>query len=228
MNMKKHYQQSDGFTLVEIAIVLVIIGLLLAAFLTPLTAQFEQKRVNEAREDLAEIKQSLLGFASVNLSLPCPDTTGDGIADPCTGALNNTVSSGGNVPWVTLGIKPTDPWDRRYQYRVNNAFTVAPITLNTTANALQSRICTSNACAALEANGVPAVIYSSGANGAIQPPVGVDELQNTAVAGANFDGTFVNHAFATAGSPNGQFDDVMDWISTNVLMGQLVAAGQLP
>jgi prepilin-type N-terminal cleavage/methylation domain-containing protein len=226
--MMKLYKHTQGFTLVELAVVMVIVGLLLTAFLTPLTTQFEQKRVSDARQDLAEIKQALLGFASVNMSLPCPDTTGDGIADACVGALNNTVSSGGNLPWVTLGVKPTDPWDRRYQYRVNNAFTIAPITLITAANASQSRICSTSACAALEANSVPAVIYSSGANGAIQPPVGADELQNTAVAGATFDGTFVNHAFATAGAPNGQFDDVIDWISTNVLMGQLVAAGQLP
>jgi prepilin-type N-terminal cleavage/methylation domain-containing protein len=224
----KNHHKAQGFTLVEIAIVLIIVGLLLAAFLTPLTAQFEQKRVGEARADLSEIKQALLGFASANLSLPCPDRTGDGIADACLGALNNLTSTGGNVPWVTLGIKPTDPWDRRYQYRVNNLFTAAPITLTTVATALQLRICTSNACAAFDANSIPAVIYSSGANGAVQPPVGADELQNTVVAGATFDGTFVNHEFSTAAAPNGQFDDVMDWISANVLFGQLVAAGQLP
>lgn len=221
----KFYRISKGFTLVEMAIVLMIVGLLMAAFLTPLSAQLQQNRINEARNDISEIKEALLGFVSVNLSLPCPDIDGDGLADnPClVGA-----STGGNVPWVTLGTKPTDPWNRRYQYRVNNGFSVAPLTLLTAAAPNELRVCTNFTCGASDANSVPAVIYSSGANGAVQPPVGADELENTTVAGATFDGRFVNHEFAQATAANGEFDDVVDWISTNVLLGRMVAAGQLP
>ena len=224
MRVFKFCSHLKGFTLVEMAIVLMIVGLLMAAFLTPLSAQLQQNRINEARNDLSEIKEALQGFISVNLSLPCPDVDGDGLANaPClVGA-----STGGNVPWVTLGTKPTDPWDRRYQYRVNNDFTV-PITLATTGATNQLRVCTDFACGASDANRVPAVIYSSGANGAVQPPVGADELENTLVAGATFDGKFVNHEFAQVAAVNGEFDDVVDWLSTNVLIGRLVAAGQLP
>lgn len=229
MRVFKIYRSPKGFTLVEMAIVLIIVGLLMATFLTPLAAQLQQNRINEARNDLSEIKEALQGFVSVNLSLPCPDTVGgDGVADPCIGPINNTTSTGGNVPWVTLGTKPTDPWDRRYQYRVNNAFTLAPLTLTTAATAGELRVCTDFTCGASEANSVPAVIYSSGANGAVQPPAGADELENTTVAGATFDGRFVNHEFAQATAANGEFDDVMEWISTNVLLGRLVAAGQIP
>jgi hypothetical protein len=128
---------------------------------------------------------------------------------------------------VTLGIKRNDPWDRRYQYRVNNAFTI-PFTLATSATPGQLQVCADFTCGASEANSVPAVIYSSGANGAIQPPAGADELENTVVAGATFNGVFVNHVFAPVGAVNGEFDDVVDWISANVLLGRLVAAGQLP
>lgn len=220
----KYFKIYKGFTLVEMAIVLVIVGLLMAAFLTPLDAQMQQNRVNEARDDISEIKEALQGFASVNLSLPCPDVTGDGMADaPCiVGA-----STGGNVPWVTLGTRPTDPWNRRYQYRVHNDFT-APLTLAISAADGNLQVCTNFTCVASEANRVPAVIYSSGANGAVQPPVGADELENTVVAGATFNGVFVNHEFAQAAAANGEFDDVVDWISTNVLLGRMVAAGQLP
>lgn len=216
-----------GFTLVEMAIVLVIVGLLMTAFLTPLAAQLQQNRVNEARNDLAEIKEALQGFVLLSLSLPCPDTTGDGVADACILPINNVTSTGGNVPWVTLGTKPTDPWNRSYQYRVNNAFTI-PFTLATTATVGNLQVCTSFTCAALDANSVPAVIYSSGANGAVQPPIGADELENTVLAGAKFNGIFVSHEFAQATVVNGEFDDVVDWISTNVLFGRMVAAGQLP
>ena len=54
--MMRNYTKINGFTLVEMAIVLVIIGLLISAFLTPLTVQLEQNRNAEARRDLAEIK----------------------------------------------------------------------------------------------------------------------------------------------------------------------------
>lgn len=221
------YRCLKGFTLVEMAIVLMIAGLLMAAFLTPLQAQMQQNRINEARNDITEIKEALLGFVSVNLSLPCPDTTGDGIADACILPIDNVTSTGGNVPWVTLGTKPTDPWNRRYQYRVNNAFTI-PLTLATNATANNLRVCTSFNCVASDANSVPAVVYSSGANGGVQPPLGADELENTVVAGATFNSIFVNHEFAQAAAVNGEFDDVVDWISANVLLGRMVAAGQLP
>ena len=223
--------KNKGFTLVEMAIVLVIIGLLATAFLTPLSAQLEQSRNTEARRDLAEIREALLGYAVINSRLPCPDTTGDGVDDGCTNT-NTANSTGGNLPWVTLGLKSTDPWNSSYQYRVNNAYSGA-FTLSTPTNVLAAntgvlRVCTNNTCALLAANNVPTVIYSSGNNGAIQPPVGLDEVENTTVAGAKFDRTFVDHEFAPVGAANGQFDDIVDWISPNILLSRMIAAGRLP
>ncbi len=216
-----------GFTLVEMAIVLVIVGLLVAAFLTPLTSQLEQTRLIEARRDLQEIKGGLLGFAVINLRLPCPDTSGDGVEDACSDT-SNVNSTGGNLPWVTLGVKSADPWGRPYQYRVNNAFgtTFSLSTAGTGAGIL--RVCLDYSCTALEANNVPAVIYSSGNNGGTQPPLGNDELENTAVAGATFDRTFVNHEYAPPAAANGEFDDMVIWISPNVLFNQMISAGRLP
>lgn len=225
--MNKMISTHRGFTLVEMAIVLVMVGLLVAAFLSPLTTQFEQTKNIEARRDIQEIKEALIGFALSNLRLPCPDTTGDGIEDVCTDTLSSN-STGGNLAWLTLGLKSTDPWGRPYQYRVNNAFSTN-FNLNTTGTGAGIlRICSDNGCTVLEANNVPAVIYSSGRNGHTQPPVGNDEIENTAVAGAQFDRTFVNHEYFPPTAPNGEFDDIMGWLSSSVLMGQMVMAGQLP
>src|SRR6187551_2400671 len=117
MNIK----HKSGFTLVEMAIVLVIIGLVISAFLTPITAQLEQSRNAEARKDLSEIKEALLGFAVINGRLPCPDTDGNGTDDGCANT-NTTSTTAGNVPWTLLDTKQLDPWGRRYRYQVNNAF----------------------------------------------------------------------------------------------------------
>jgi prepilin-type N-terminal cleavage/methylation domain-containing protein len=208
----------SGFTLVEMAIVLVIVGLLISAFLTPLAAQLEQSRNAEARRDLAEIREALLGFAVINGQLPCPDADGNGTDDGCI----NTNTKGGDVPWALLGTKQLDPWGRRYQYRINNAFSGAFIltTTGTVIGAGVIRVCTTNACVGTEANNVPLVIFSTGQNGAILPPASLDEQENT-----DGDVDFVSRDFTNAG---GGFDDIVVWVSTNVLMNRMVSVGRLP
>ncbi len=215
--------QNKGFTLVELAIVLVIVGLLVSAFLTPLSAQLDQSRNATARRDLQEIKEALLGFVVVNSRLPCPDTDGNGTEEPCANT-NATSSTGGNLPWADLGLKSLDPWGRTYQYRVNNAFTPAvPPYFNLTTSGLGAgviQVCTDNICAIREASNVPVLIFSLGKNGSIIPPVSVDEQEN-----ADGDGTFVNHDFSDGANT---FDDLVVWISGNVIMNRMVTVGKLP
>lgn len=212
-------KHKSGFTLVEMAIVLVIVGLVISAFLTPLTAQLEQARNAEVRRDLSEIKEALLGFAVINGRLPCPDTDGNGIDDGCANT-NATSTSGGNVPWATLDTKQLDPWGRRYQYQVNNAFSTAFIITTTGSGAGLIRVCTTNACVLTEANNVPLVIFSTGQNGAVLPPASLDEQENV-----DGDKDFVSHDFTNTA---GGFDDLVVWLSTNVLMNRMVSAGRLP
>jgi type II secretion system protein G len=212
--MKKHI---SGFTLLEMSVVLIIIGFIVGALMAPLTAQVEKSRLSEANKDLAEIKEALLGYIVVNGFLPCPDTTGDGVADSCANT-NSTVSTGGNLPWSTLGLKSNDPWGRPYQYRINNAFS-AIFNLNTAGSGSGViKICTDTTCVNTESANVPLIVFSFGKNGGIQPPVSLDEQEN-----ANGDGVFVKHDFVQNG-----FDDVLMWISSNVLMNRMVAAGRLP
>lgn len=214
-------KQVRGFTLVEVAIVLVIVGLLLSAFLAPLSAQRDLKDYSQVRTDLAQIQEALYGFAVANGRLPCPDTTGDGIADTCVGVTGAT-STPGNLPWVTLGVQANDPWNRPYQYRVNDAFGTT-FTLSTTGSGAGIlKVYTDNTLGTTVANNIPAVIYSSGKNGAVQPPISADELENITTAGTKLDVNFVSHDF----SPT--FDDVVVWVSSNILFNRMVAAGKLP
>jgi len=217
MNIK----YKSGFTLIEMAIVLVIVGLIVSALLAPLSAQRDIKDYSVVRTDLEQIKEALYGYAVVNGSLPCPDTNGDGVSEACS-SIFSTASTGGNVPWVTLGVQGNDPWNRPYQYRVNNAFSTT-FTLSTAGSGAGIlRVYTDNSLALTLANNVPAVIYSSGKNGAVQPPVSADELENRTTAGAKFDANFVSREF----SPT--FDDVVVWISPNILFNRMVTAGKLP
>lgn len=134
--MKKFKQH--GFTLIEIAIVFVIIAVLLSYTFMPLRAQLESKNIKDARSKLVEIEEALYGFAIANNRLPCPTRPGlNGVSNPPDPTIAATPHCNGNaaiagyigfVPSNTLGIKGevncdgllTDPWGRPYRYSVVN------------------------------------------------------------------------------------------------------------
>src|SRR5713226_3898267 len=61
-----------GFTLVELAVVLAIVGLLLGSLMYTLSAQTEQRNFEETRRRLEQARELVLSFAIVNGRLPCP------------------------------------------------------------------------------------------------------------------------------------------------------------
>jgi prepilin-type N-terminal cleavage/methylation domain-containing protein len=217
--MMQLFKNMSGFTLVEMAVVLTITGLLLGALFVPLRIQMEQRDYNQAQKEISEIKEAVVGFALINNYLPCPDTDGDGISNVCP-STNNSATEG-NIPWVTLGVRNIDPWGQRYRYRVNDAFTTTFALSTVPAGAGVIRVCAEAACTNLLGNNLPALIYSYGKNGATQPPVSADELEN-----ADGDGDFVSHTYSEV--EGSEFDDLVYWVSGSVLMGRMVAAGKLP
>lgn len=77
-----------GFTLVEVAIVMVIVGLLLGGLVSGFGTLQQQQKVSETNTRLADVREALLGFASANGRLPCPATsTSNGSEVFCTNAL---------------------------------------------------------------------------------------------------------------------------------------------
>jgi len=170
-----------GFTLIEMAVVIFIMALILGSILVPLSTQVEQRQLADARRQLDEIKEALIGYASAQIvpHLPCPDKTSaagagtpnDGIEDVDAGAC---VANEGNVPWVTLGLPAVDPWGNRYRYRVSPEFAQrAPAATLSLSTRGALRICSASTCAAGEAitqvppslNAAVAVILSHGPNG---------------------------------------------------------------
>lgn len=76
-------------------------------------------------------------------------------------------------------------------------------------------------------SGVPVVIYSTGKNGAYGG-TGVDETANPNPNSLNNDRLFINHTPTPSTAANGEFDDLVVWISPNILINRMVSAEKLP
>lgn len=210
---------SRGFSLVEMAVVLVIFGLLLGSLLLPLSAQIDQRNYVETENELDSYQESLLGYAASHSAtdghpyLPCPDTDNDGFENR-TGSACTSIS--GNVPWATLGLKQQDSWNNTYQYRVAAAFSDngTGFSLSSTGNI---NVLDASAGATV-ASGVPAIVLSKGKSGA---GTGADELENS-----DNDNTFVSHT--PTSTPGNEFDDLSVWIPTTILFNRMITAGKLP
>jgi len=244
-------RREHGFSLIEMAFVLIIVTLLLGGLLVPFATQVEQKRIAETQKAMEEIKEALMGFAVANGRLPCPDTTNDGLEEACASTPGIT-STEGNLPWATLGVANSDAWGNRFRYRVTTTFTrnAPPLFALTTQGTLTvcgaaPSIGAPNACPANQslASNVPAVVLSSGKNGfggvsantgvANPAPVSTDEQENTPAGVNNY--FFVSRIPTAAsapcdgpGQPRCEFDDLVIWLSPNVLFNRMVAAGKLP
>lgn len=69
-------RQSSGFTLIEVVIVLLIGGILLASFGSGLLIYFNNTKVSASKEKLERINETLVEYLAINQKLPCPaDTT---------------------------------------------------------------------------------------------------------------------------------------------------------
>jgi prepilin-type N-terminal cleavage/methylation domain-containing protein len=244
-------QHQKGFTLVELAIVLIIFALLVGGMLMSLSTQQDISNTKESEKRVTEIRDALLGYAATYGRLPCPAIAGaTGIESPVGGGNCTTVNYDGFLPAITLGIANTnaqgyalDSWGNPIRYAVThsnaNAFTTTgslktiwafdPSTI-----APDLRVCNTSAgiagvgvnaaCAAGSdlTNVAVAVILSAGKNGGVAP-IGADELANS---GANR--TFISHTQSPTGAAQGEFDDVITWISPNILFNRMISAGRLP
>lgn len=94
-----------GFTLIELAIVLVIITILIGGLVMPLTAQIQARRIAETKKTLEEAREAIIGYAmnhTVAGTCRCvylADTTLDPDASTCpvslcpaTGAASTTLT----------------------------------------------------------------------------------------------------------------------------------------
>jgi len=222
---------NNGFSLVEIAVALVIIGLLLGGLIMPFTVQMEQQRIERTDETLEEIKEALLGFAIIHQRLPCADINNNGIENfPCDTIATNLE---GSLPWADLGVGRYDGWGNPFRYRVDKEYTNGiPNSLKTDVDnkltvkdkqighSLTSREKYENLLPPptfIYHSRIVAIIFSYGKNG-------VAESGNE-ITMAN-DATYYYGAFIENLADN--FDDQTTWLSKYTLMNRLISTKQWP
>jgi prepilin-type N-terminal cleavage/methylation domain-containing protein len=109
-----------GFSLVEIAIALVVISLLAGSLMKAFQLQLAFGRSTLAREQLREAREALLNYAVVNQRLPCPASDTSGIAQTsCNSAPK------GWLPWQDLGLPARDAWGQTLRYAVSTTMTTS-------------------------------------------------------------------------------------------------------
>jgi type II secretory pathway pseudopilin PulG len=241
---------SRGFTLTELAIAFVIIALVLGGLALTLSVQNDARKFADTQSRLETAKEALIGFAMRNGRLPCPASdTSNGEESPvgggaCTNARN------GFLPGATLGLpggsndgRVLDAWDEPIRYAIStwntNAFSTSGQIAAAGITGLNPdlRVCSAAGCGTgqvLSAPGtVVAVVYSLGRNRLRAPSSSLppDEAQNQngddTSATSQQRNDFVSHEPRPAGSPGGEFDDLVTWIPLNTLVSRLVAAGTL-
>ena len=284
MNLSHSQNFQTGFTLAELAIVLVIVGLLIGGMLVPLSAQRDLQNIRETEKQLSEAKEALLGFTAAFGRLPCPDTDSDGSENnnppttenytPIAGQSTQTFSvcpnAEGDLPFDTLGTSRQDSWGNRFRYRVTPSFTQSKIIWNgspTTGeiiSVIPSFTLTTKGNITIKTRGddpstsgtteakflsnlatlVPAVVISHGKNGYGTKTADGLSLPTAPLANAdestNHNGTSTTKitrfvmpmtdgcSDSNEGSPFCEFDDLIIWISPNILYNRMIAAGRLP
>ncbi|MHB1173721.1 MAG: type II secretion system protein [Sulfuriferula sp.] len=234
--LKNH---NKGFTLIEMAIVLIIITLVVGSALAPLGAQIEQRQRAETQRTLDEIKEALIGYTLANGVLPCPSDKDAITGNPNGKAINNcttNVIATGYIPWDTLGVNNHDAWGNLIRYAVDTKFTTT-FTLQTTGSITIKTHNADGSTPAISSN-IPAVVLSLGKNG--YGAMSADYIAQSSVPASNLDEkqnitsgslSYFSHTPAPAGTATtvgGEFDDMVVWISPNILYNRMVAAGKLP
>lgn len=101
----------NGFTLLEMAIVIIISGIIMSAVLTVLPSVMRTGKLKEGRVILDKYDRALQGYAIVNLRLPYADTSGNG--------EENNGEFVGDLPYRTLGLSSrNDAWGNPVKYAV--------------------------------------------------------------------------------------------------------------
>ncbi|MBF0433938.1 MAG: type II secretion system protein [Magnetococcales bacterium] len=233
-----------GFTLIEMALMLVVAGTLMLGAVAAIRSQSKKTLLEKNHQAMREIEGALLGFMAVKGHLPCPDwfdpvtNKADGDEDrdlsvndngPCINSLDGQQL--GLLPWRTLGISPMDKWGNFYTYRVSSAYTVAGA--HTLSSNGDMTFYSENGVALV--NGIPVMVVSHGPNGFGAYRMSLDAKVKVPFVNATLreKENIIDDGGDNTDNPNPERfyqggDDILMWIPLDVIKLQAVESNWLP
>ena len=241
---KRTVTRQFGFSLAELAIVLIVVALLTSGLLVGLSSQRNQAANKDSEHQQDIILEAIMGFAMSSGRLPCPadptisTASGGGIeyleCSPidCSTTDRTCKLEHGVIPWKSLGIQETDPWGNRFTYFVGKEFS-NPITQAEKDSGKRTRFTLETVGRAniqdgtgqAVASDIPAVVISHGsrsAGGYQSTGIKLGGASGDEDENADADLAFILH------TPTENFDDLVTWIIPSILKSRLVAVGKLP
>ncbi len=143
----RYDNKKSGFNLVELSVVLLVIGALIAVSTSGLKVQFQSSKTNSTQTQLEAIKTALENYRAQYGKYPCPSPANIASSNASYGVaatdcfttcpsgitcnnstVNNTLIdiAQGSVPFKTLGIVQeltVDSWGTKITYAVDSRFT---------------------------------------------------------------------------------------------------------
>lgn len=113
MTLSYHKSTRDGFTLMEVVIVIAIIGLILALVGPGIMRRFGAAKVDAAKSSLKGI-QTTINLFQVDVGA-YPDRLTDLVRKP----VNERKARGWKGPYLEQEDVPEDPWNNDYVYKLN-------------------------------------------------------------------------------------------------------------
>ena len=108
--IRKRRPMQEGFTLVELMVVIVIIGLLATVVLINVLPSQDKAMQTKARADIATLEQAMEMYRLDNFSYPADLNA---LAQPPASGDATRYRAGGYIKKL-----PSDPWNRPYQLAV--------------------------------------------------------------------------------------------------------------
>ena len=110
--------KQTGFSLLEMALALLLVGILIQSATSMLSQNRQHQTYQETEQQLQTIKQVLLSYIQVNQFLPCPDTNGDGLENL---QVDGSCSAHqGSFPYLEFGgIGRQDEFGNPFFYATN-------------------------------------------------------------------------------------------------------------
>ncbi|HAT48749.1 MAG: type II secretion system protein [Nitrospirae bacterium] len=246
--MIKAFRNNSGFTLTEMAMVVMLMGIIGSILVTSLNARMSQTSYTVTKQRMAAIKEAMISFLRVNGRLPCSATVTD-IETEDEGKENadclselDIANSFGILPWSTLKLSREaviDGWGNFFSYHISveiKNWVVSGKFSDTDQGDFTVLQKKSDGTGTEQVPEVVFVMVSHGPNGKgagtvkgtpNAPPTGhVHELENT-----NLDGTYVKRDFSDntdlVTNPNGPFDDIVEYMTVGDLVGPLIKEGSV-